>query len=63
MRNKSLDLYSVYLVYYVIKTIFYILISCFLLISGMYLIHWLIIEMPVLLRIKREQLYDRWSDR
>ena len=46
-----------------IQTIFYILISCFLLISGMFLIYWLIIEMPVLLRIKREQLYDRWSDR
>ena len=45
------------------QSIFFILISCFLLISGMYLIHWLIIEMPVLLRIKREQLYDRWSDR
>ena len=46
-----------------IQTMFYILISCFLLISGMYLIYWLIIEMPVLLRIKREELYDRWSDR
>ena len=46
-----------------IQTMFYILISCFLLISGMFLIYWLIIEMPVLLRIKREQLYDRWSDR
>ena len=46
-----------------IQTMFYILISCFLLISGMSLIYWLIIEMPVLLRIKREQLYDRWSDR
>ena len=45
------------------EAMFFILISCFLLISGMYLIHWLIIEMPVLLRIKREQLYDRWSDR
>ena len=45
------------------ETMFFILISCFLLISGMFLIYWLIIEMPVLLRIKREQLYDRWSDR
>ena len=45
------------------QTMFFILISCFLLISGMFLIYWLIIEMPVLLRIKREQLYDRWSDR
>ena len=46
-----------------IQAMFYILISCFLLISGTYLIYWLIIEMPVLLRIKREELYDRWSDR
>ena len=45
------------------EVMFFILISCFLLISGMYLIYWLIIEMPVLLRIKREELYDRWSDR
>ena len=46
-----------------IEAMFYILISCFLLISGMFLIYWLIIEMPVLLRIKREELYDRWRDR
>ena len=39
------------------------LITCFGLISGMYLIYWLIIEMPVLLRIKHEELYDRWRDR
>ena len=46
-----------------IEAMFYILISCFLLISGMFLIYWLIIEMPVLLRIKHEELYDRWRDR
>ena len=45
------------------EAMFFILISCFLLISGMYLIYWLIIEMPVLLRIKHEELYDRWRDR
>ena len=45
------------------EVMFFILISCFLLISGMYLIYWLIIEMPVLLRIKHEELYDRWRDR
>ena len=45
------------------EAIFFILISCFLLISGMFLIYWLIIEMPVLLRIKHEELYDRWRDR
>ena len=44
------------------EAIFFILISCFLLISGMFLIYWLIIEMPVLLRIKHEELYERWRD-
>ena len=34
------------------------LITCFGLISGMYLIYWLIIEMPVLLRIKHEEVYN-----
>ena len=46
-----------------IETMFYILVSCFVIISGMYLIHWLIIEMPVLLRIKHEELYEIWRDR
>ena len=46
-----------------IEAMFYILVSCFLLISGLFLIYWLIIEMPVLLRIKHEELYDRWMDR
>jgi len=45
------------------EAVFFILISCFLLISGMFLIYWLIIEMPVLLRIKHEELYERWRDR
>ena len=45
------------------EAMFFILISCFLLISGMYLIYWLIIELPVLLRIKHEELYDKWRDR
>ena len=45
-----------------IEAMFYILISCFLLISGMYLIYWLIIEMPVLLRIKHEELYNKWNN-
>ena len=46
-----------------IQSIFFILVSCFVIISGMYLIHWLIIELPVLLRIKHEELYDKWRDR
>jgi hypothetical protein len=45
------------------QSMFYILVSCFVIISGMYLIRWLIIEMPVLLRIKHEELYERWRDR
>ena len=45
-----------------IQTMFYILISCFLLISGMFLIYWLIIEMPVLLKIKHEELYKKWGN-
>ena len=45
------------------EAMFFILISCFLLISGMYLIYWLIIEMPVLLRIKHEEVYNKWRDR
>ena len=44
------------------EAMFFILISCFLLISGMFLIYWLVIEMPVLLRIKHEELYERWRD-
>ena len=39
------------------------LLTCFMFVSGMYLIYWLIIEMPVLLKIKHEELYERWSDR
>ena len=45
------------------QSIFFILTSCFVIISGMYLIRWLIIEMPVLLRIKHEELYERWRGR
>ena len=29
--------------------------------SGLYLIYWLIIEMPVLVKIKHEELYDYWK--
>jgi hypothetical protein len=39
------------------------LLTCFMFVSGMYLIYWLIIEMPVLLKIKHEELYERWRDR
>ena len=40
-----------------------LLLTCFMFVSGMYLIYWLIIEMPVLLKIKHEELYERWRDR
>ena len=39
------------------------LLTCFMLVSGMYLIYWLIIEMPVLLRIKHEEVYNKLRDR
>ncbi len=30
--------------------------------SGMFLIYWLVIEMPVLIRIKHEELYNKRRD-
>ena len=43
--------------------IMYMLLGSILFTSGTYLLYWLIIEMPVLLRIKHEELYERWRDR
>jgi hypothetical protein len=31
--------------------------------SSLYFIYWLIMEMPVLVKIKHEELYERWRDR
>ena len=41
----------------------YMLLGSVLFTSGIYLIYWLIMEMPVLVKIKHEELYERWRDR
>ncbi len=41
----------------------YMLLGSVLFTSGTYLLYWLIIEMPVLVKIKHEELYNRWRDR
>ncbi len=46
-----------------IVTFMYFILTCIMVLSGTYLIYWLIIEMPVLLKIKHENLYDRWKNR
>ena len=46
-----------------IELLFIFLISAIFILSGLFLIYWLIIEMPVLLRIKHEELYNRWRNR
>ena len=43
--------------------IMYMLLGSILFTSGTYLLYWLIIEMPVLVKIKHEELYERWRDR
>ena len=46
-----------------IDYIMWFLISSLMLVSGGYLIYWLVMEMPVLRRIRQERLYKRWKDR
>ncbi len=41
---------------------FYFLTYGVMSVSVMYFMYWLAIELPVLLRIKRERLYNRWRD-
>jgi hypothetical protein len=41
----------------------YMLLGSILFTSGTYLVYWLIVEMPVLIKIKHEELYERWRDR
>ena len=41
----------------------YMLLGSILFTSGTYLVYWLIMEMPVLVKIKHEELYERWRDR
>ncbi len=43
--------------------IFWMLLGSIFAVSGTYLIYWLIMEMPVLVRIKHEELYERWRNR
>ena len=45
-----------------IVTFMYFLIACTMVLSSTYLIYWLIIEMPVLLKIKHEELYKKWGN-
>jgi len=30
--------------------------------AGLYMVYWLIIEMPVLLKIKHKELYKKWGN-
>jgi len=41
---------------------FYFLTYGIMSVSAIYFMYWLVVEMPVLLKIKRERLYDRWRD-
>ena len=40
----------------------YILFSIVGIVLGYYLLHWVIIELPVLVRIKHERLYNKLRD-
>ena len=42
-------------------TLFYFMVGSMALISMMYFIYWLLIELPVLVKIKHEELYDYWK--
>ena len=42
--------------------LFYLMIGGTILVSGMYFIYWVFIELPVLLRIKHEELYNKWNN-
>ena len=41
----------------------YMLLRSIIVVSGIYSTYWLIVEMPVLVKIKHEELYERWRDR
>ena len=41
--------------------LFYLMVGGMLTTCGMYLIYWIAVELPVLLRIKHEELYDYWK--
>jgi len=46
-----------------IDYIMWFLLTSVMVLTSTYLIYWLIIEMPVLLKIKHENLYKRWRNR
>tara|TARA_B100000519_G_scaffold193133_1_gene195348 strand:+ start:216 stop:365 length:150 start_codon:yes stop_codon:yes gene_type:complete len=46
-----------------IEVLMWFLISGLLWVSLIYLVMWMIIEMPVLIKIKHEELYERWRNR
>jgi len=41
----------------------YMLLGSIIFVSGTYLIYWLIMELPVLVKLKHEELYNRWRRR
>ena len=42
--------------------LFYLMMGGMLTVCGIYLTYWMAVELPVLLRVKREELYNRWRD-
>tara|TARA_Y100000356_G_scaffold56279_1_gene45433 strand:- start:772 stop:933 length:162 start_codon:yes stop_codon:yes gene_type:complete len=40
----------------------YIVMGGMTMVFGLYSMYWMVVELPVLLRIKREELYNRWRD-
>ena len=42
--------------------LFYLMVGGVGAVCSMYSLYWITVELPVLLRIKREQLYNRWRD-
>ena len=44
-----------------IVSIFYILTAGIMSVSAVYFMYWLVVEMPVLVKIKHEELYKRWK--
>ena len=46
-----------------VVTLFLFLVYGTLSVSIVYFMYWLVIEMPVLVKIKHEELYESWRDR
>jgi len=47
----------------IIEALIYVVLGMITICGSMYFIYWMIIEMPVLLRIKHESLYNKWRNR